>query len=227
MPGSHLRCRQLGPHPCPPRGLCGSSPLQLLPPAPPLPAKPLVTQLPLSCCSTTRSCTGAPGAVGTPFCCSPAGRQPPLPALPGPPGSGEQLGASTSTTITWGWGHHLPCLLQLSPSPSTSKTCPEAPGGKQISAQGLPATRPAHRQQHPRTPGRTWDPKWGIHHGAGLQASLPLCPYIAGNTSPCPAWGCSVPCGHTHLVPGSTTIQGLRMPGWPSCQPLFCGPGSL
>ena len=57
-----------------------------------------------------------------------AGRQPPLPALPGalahtPPGSGERLGASASTSPRVG-GLHPPCLLQLSPSPRHQQDLP-------------------------------------------------------------------------------------------------------
>lgn len=118
--------------------------------------------------------------------------------------------------IAWGQGPPptLPAAaLPFSPAPT--RPAQRLVCGTQVGARGLPATRPAHRQQHPRTPNRAWDPKRGTHGGARLQASLPLCPHVAGGTSPCPAWGCgcSIPRGRTHLVPGSTATVGLRMPG--------------
>lgn len=236
-PGPHLRCRQLGPCLCPPQGLGGSSFLQPLPRAPPLPLKPLVTQLPPSCSSTTRSCTGTPGAVDTPSCsgwgfsCSPAGRQPTLPALPGPltpqalvsssmpisaPAS-PRVGATTSPACCSSPLHPAPArpvqrlpvghksvLESYLPPDGPTSSCTLGPQAGHGSPNGTYTVVPGSRPPYPSTP-------------TSLAAPLPALP--GARAAPC--------CGHTHLVPGSTTMVGLRMPGWPSCQPLFCGPGSL
>lgn len=143
-PGPHLRCRQLGPSPCPPQGLGGSSSPQPLPPAPPPPAKPpahAARSLPPAQRAAAQAGPAATSHWGpqpppphhgaVPCARGPgwrtAGRQSPLPALPSPlassRGSGEWLGAGASASPGVG-SHHLPCLLQLSPSPQHQRDLP-------------------------------------------------------------------------------------------------------
>lgn len=196
LPGPHLRCRQLGPCPCPPRGLGGSSSPQPPPPAPPSPTKPPARVAPsrrsACCCSS-----GASGSVppGNPQL-SPL-QHTAVPRGCGGPGDTVPIHTGGPDTARQGGSPHC----QLSPAPSGLWQAAQCWCLHIARGRGPPPTLPAAAPPCTPAPAR---PALGLvlGHKSVIKGYLPPDQLAASSTSG-PQTGRGTPNEEYVALPGS------------------------